>query len=256
LKIKGQQKIVLVAELSDPTAELPLVAELLPRTILSTVSDSRYPTAMMARIEMRSWRLLHFEGSALRQPDRFNAVPQLGKDGSRLPATLRAIATRRKTDESIEDSAAHEAAVYSRVSNRLAELNGDVREVRAERDELTHRITLTAKTRDGTTHPAAALSDGTLRFLALTILQLDPRATGLFCIEEPENGIHPRRIASLLRLLQDIATDTSMAVDEDNPLRQVIINTHSPTVVLQVPGRCVAHGRMGGRRSGPPNLRA
>lgn len=39
----------------------------------------------------------------------------------------------------------------------------------------------------------------------------------------------------MLRLLQDIATDTDSPVDEDNPLRQVIINTHSPSVVLQTP---------------------
>ena len=39
----------------------------------------------------------------------------------------------------------------------------------------------------------------------------------------------------MLRLLQDIATDTDLPVDEDNPLRQVIINTHSPSVVLQTP---------------------
>ena len=39
----------------------------------------------------------------------------------------------------------------------------------------------------------------------------------------------------MLRLLQDIATDTDSPVDEENPLRQVIINTHSPSVVLQTP---------------------
>ena len=39
----------------------------------------------------------------------------------------------------------------------------------------------------------------------------------------------------MLRLLQDIATDTDSPLDEENPLRQVIINTHSPSVVLQTP---------------------
>ncbi len=54
-------------------------------------------------------------------------------------------------------------------------------------------------------------------------------------MEEPENGIHPARIPSMLRLLQDIATDALRKVGDDNPLRQVIINTHSPAVVAQVP---------------------
>ena len=89
--------------------------------------------------------------------------------------------------------------------------------------------------RDGTEHPARALSDGTLRFLALSVLELDPQCRGLLCLEEPENGIHPERIPAMLSLLQDIATDTDEPVGDDNPLRQVIVNTHSPAVVSQVP---------------------
>ena len=58
---------------------------------------------------------------------------------------------------------------------------------------------------------------------------------GIICLEEPENGIHPDRIGPMLELLEDIAVDTQEPVDEDNPLRQVIINTHSPAVVLRVP---------------------
>ena len=39
----------------------------------------------------------------------------------------------------------------------------------------------------------------------------------------------------MLQLLQDIATDVSEPIGPDNPLRQVIINTHSPAVVSQIP---------------------
>ena len=109
-----------------------------------------------------------------------------------------------------------------------------MREVLIDRDERRELLTLQVKGRDGTSHPARALSDGTLRFLALVVLGLDPGAQGLICLEEPENGIHPERIAAMLRLLQDIATDTSRPVGPDNPLRQVIINTHSPSVVARV----------------------
>jgi hypothetical protein len=88
--------------------------------------------------------------------------------------------------------------------------------------------------RYGTSHPARALSDGTLRFLALAVLELEPGAQGLLCLEEPENGIHPKRIPAILSLLRDIATDVNEQLSPDNPLRQVIINTHSPSVVSQV----------------------
>jgi len=89
--------------------------------------------------------------------------------------------------------------------------------------------------RGGTSHPARGLSDGILRFLALAVIELDPEAKGLLCLEEPENGIHPERIPGMLQLLEDIAVDTSSELSPDNPLRQVIINTHSPAVVAQVP---------------------
>jgi hypothetical protein len=54
-------------------------------------------------------------------------------------------------------------------------------------------------------------------------------------LEEPENGIHPERIPAMLHLLRDIATDVNEPIGPDNPLRQVIVNTHSPAVVMQVP---------------------
>ncbi len=74
-----------------------------------------------------------------------------------------------------------------------------------------------------------------MRFLALAVLELDPEARGLLCLEEPENGIHPERIPKILQLLQDIATNPMENIGPENPLRQVIINTHSPSVVMQVP---------------------
>jgi AAA15 family ATPase/GTPase len=81
------------------------------------------------------------------------------------------------------------------------------------------------------------LSDGTLRFLALSVLSLDPDPQGVICLEEPENGIHPERIPAMIQLLRDLTTDVENNDVEDGTraLRQVIINTHSPSVVMQVP---------------------
>ena len=75
---------------------------------------------------------------------------------------------------------------------------------------------------------------GTLRFLALAVIELDPVAQGVLSLEEPENGIHPERIPAMLKLLKEIATATDDPIGPDNPLRQVIINTHSPAVVSEV----------------------
>ena len=75
------------------------------------------------------------------------------------------------------------------------------------------------------------MSDGTLRFLALAVLEQDQTAQGLLCFEEPENGIHPGRISAMLGMLKGLCVDTHEAIGDENPLRQVIVNTHSPSVV-------------------------
>ena len=48
-------------------------------------------------------------------------------------------------------------------------------------------------------------------------------------------AFNPERIPAILKLLMDIAVDTQLPVGDDNPLRQVIVNTHSPVVFQQVP---------------------
>lgn len=115
---------------------------------------------------------------------------------------------------------------YARVANRLAELIQGVKSVRLDVDERRELLTLMLTERDGTEYEARSLSDGTLRFLALAVLEGDSEVRGVLCMEEPENGIHPQRIPAMLRLLRDLSVDSTIPVDEDNTLRQVIVNTH------------------------------
>lgn len=212
------------------------LAATLPRTTLSAVNATENPTALLARRELQSWHLLQLEPSALRRPDPFTAPTQLGADGSHLAATLYRLAQENNPQlPTPSEQQADSEQVYGQVANRLAELIDDVQRVWIDRDERRELLTLYVAGRDQTAHPALALSDGTLRFLALATLDLDPHFQGVLCLEEPENGIHPSRIPAMLQLLRDIATDPNEPVRADNPLRQVLINTHSPVVVQQSP---------------------
>ncbi|UIN19447.1 AAA family ATPase [Herbaspirillum frisingense] len=185
-----------------------------PRTILGGINTDSHPTVLAARREMQSWSLLQLEPTALRQPDNFSADAKVSPNGAHLPATL------------LRLNAASE------VASELANFISDVQSISVDQDEGRRLNTLMVTTRDGVSHPARALSDGTLRFLALSILGADPDAGRLLCLEEPENGIHPSRIPAILNLLESIVVDPKAAVDGiSNPLRQVIINTHSPSVV-------------------------
>jgi predicted ATPase len=201
----------------------PTPASNTPRTVLSSVNASESPTALCARREMESWILLQLEPSALRKPDEFTAPSVLANNGEHLPATLHRL--------SLKDP----QGIFQKVTNSLKDLIEDVRGVRIDADEKRQLYTLYVKDSSGTEHPAHSLSDGTLRFLALTVLSMDPQAQGLVCFEEPENGIHPERIPAMLELLMGMAVDTTEPVGEDNPLRQIIVNTHSPGFVAEVP---------------------
>ena len=179
---------------------------------------------------------LQLEPSSLRKADELTSPKALSHEGAHLPASLYALVTAaRAARSSAEGADAAEAQVYATVANRLRELIDGIRDIRVERDQKRDTLTLEAIDESGTAYPAKALSDGTLRFLALAILEYDSSGRNVICLEEPENGIHPTRIPAMLRLLQDIATDLDEVVDATNPPRQVIINTHSPIVVRCIP---------------------
>ena len=236
ISTEPDRRIIKVHQDGSGGRPLVRVAANLPRTMLSASDAAESPTALLARREMQSWRLLHLEPSCLRQPDNFKAPIRLGMDGSHMAATLYHLAHVKPPQQSNGTTADEwSARVHADIANRLAELLDDVQRVWIDRDDQRELLTLYVTGRDGTPHPARALSDGTLRFLALAVLESDPESRGLLCLEERENGIYPGRIPAMLKLLQDIATDVSEPIDLDNPLRQVIINTHSPAVVAQVP---------------------
>ena len=232
-RIQGGNRVVKIHQDGGNSVRSQTLSKTLPRTVLSTINTAESPTALLARREMQSWRLLQLESSVLREPDEFTASPGLGNDGSYLPATLYQLARSQKNTNPASKKE-EDTWIYGQVAARLSELIDDVSAVRIDRDERRELLTLEVTDHSGTVYPARSLSDGALRFLALSVLELDPKATGLICVEEPENSIHPSRIPSVLRLLQDIATDVNLPIGSDNPLCQVIVNTHSASVVQEV----------------------
>jgi predicted ATPase len=199
-------------------------AQKMPRTLISTVT-AESPTTFLARQEMRNWTMLQFEPSALRQPNSIYEVKNavVTANGLNLPATLFRLNSEKKDKD-----------VYQGLTNKLKGLVEDVSEISVDKDEKRDLLTLQIKFKSGLTLPAQSLSDGTLRFLGLAIIEEDSSGSRLICLEEPENGINPKKIQEMVELLEGMATDTDSPVDIDNPLRQVIINTHSPGVVSAV----------------------
>lgn len=227
---KSGARVVYMHADGNTHKKTPRPAKQLNRTLLAAATSLESPTAALARLEMQSWRLLQLEPSSLRAPDEFGAENRLTADGAHLPATLYRLAHGTAMLREGKDP----VGVYAGIGKRLQQLIRDIKSLEIDRDEKRQLLTLVATDRRGVRLPARSLSDGTLRFLALSVLEADEEALGVLCFEEPENGIHPARIPAMLALLQDIAVDTGYAVGSGNPLRQVVVNTHSPGVLNEV----------------------
>ena len=193
-----------------------------PLTVVGGTNTADYPTVLAAKREMASWRLLHLEPTMMRSPNARSARPHVSASGGHLASTLYALHETRP-EASIE------------VVNRLRELDSDVLELQAMLDEPRDQIVLRAKIRgvDSWLY-GRSLSDGTLRYIALALMLVDVNDRGVLCIEEPENGMYPARVPDLIRLLRDYAVDTDESAGRDNPLRQIVLNTHSPEVARQI----------------------
>lgn len=77
---------------------------------------------------------------------------------------------------------------------------------------------------------APSLSDGTLRFAALTLAAIGARGRSTLVIEELENGINPTRLSLLIRMLEQ-STELLKSNHEDDTRVQVIVSTHSPSIL-------------------------
>lgn len=127
-------------------------------------------------------------------------------DGSNLPWVVAEL--ERKAQPRFQDWIAH-------LRTALPDLEG-IRTV--EREDDKHRY-LVLQYRGGLEVPSWMASDGTLRLLALTLPAYLPDLAGIFLIEEPENGVHPRAVEAMFQSLSSVYG------------AQVLLATHSPVIL-------------------------
>lgn len=71
-----------------------------------------------------------------------------------------------------------------------------------------------------TVFPAEALSDGTLRFICLTTLLLQPDPPALLVVDEPELGLHPAAVTILAEMMRSASSRS-----------QILLSTQSVTLL-------------------------
>ncbi|MEW6337795.1 MAG: AAA family ATPase [Acidobacteriota bacterium] len=107
---------------------------------------------------------------------------------------------------------------FGAVRRTLRALVPTVDDLNVELDERRANVDILIK-QDGIDFSSRIVSEGTLRVLALCCIAVNPWAGSLIAFEEPENGVHPRRLELIAKLLLALAADQQ---------RQVIVTTHSP----------------------------
>jgi len=195
-------------------------ANAVSQTVLSGINSIDFPHVFAVKEEIRNWQFLQLNPQVLREPthQELGFQDRITQSGANLAAAL----------FRIKSNAPHDLIEIARHINRFVpEIIG----IDALHDKANKQFIIKIQNVDKKVFTSRVLSEGTLRLLALCILQFDNQHQGLICFEEPENGIHPFRIQAMSQLLKELSADLS---DKDHPLRQVIVNTHSPVLMGQI----------------------
>ena len=85
------------------------------------------------------------------------------------------------------------------------------------------------------------LSDGTLRYICLATLLLQPAPASTIIIDEPELGLHPYAVKLLASLLHEaaqraqliVSTQASLLLDELTPEQVIVVNHHEGETLFE-----------------------
>ena len=175
------------------------------RTVVSLPHYApHHPHLEALRHELASWRTYYLEPEAMRQDSPLREVTRLPHDGSDL------------------------AAFYNTMEKEHPQVFGAMN--RALRTVLPGIERVGVSTTDagrlrlyiidaGVRFEASALSEGTLRILALIGITNSPTPAAVVGYEEPENGVHPARLPWIATLFEEASRDGRT---------QFVLNTHSP----------------------------
>jgi predicted ATPase len=164
---------------------------------------------------IKGWRVYHFQDTSasarVKQQGDLNDNQLLRSDASNLAAYLYLLReTRNEYYQKIVATIRLVAPFFNDFSLRPNPLNPE--KIQLEWQEKGSDTYFNAQT----------LSDGTLRFICLATLLLQPNPPSTIIIDEPELGLHPYAITILASLLKSASQNT-----------QVVVSTQSVPLVNQ-----------------------
>jgi predicted ATPase len=155
--------------------------------------------------EVLSWHFYHLEPQVMRATAPLRRVSTITSTGENLAAFYKTLSSQQ----------------HRFLEKALRTLfNIEAVEVDLDKQGLLQMSIV----EEGTRHSIRVASEGTLRVLALLAIvsPLSLQNTTVIGYEEPENGVHPRRLKLIADLFKNVV--------ERNKHTQVLINTHSPVL--------------------------
>jgi len=170
-------------------------------------------TPNWVRTRLGGWRLYHVHdtssSSPMRKTAKVNDNEFLKPDGSNLASFLYYLSVKHETSYSL----------IRRTIQQVAPFFDDFRlkPLRLKPDDI--QLEWRHKNSDQY-FDASSLSDGTLRFIALTALFLQPKEylPSVVLVDEPELGLHPYAIEMLASLIRHASKSTQVIVSTQSSL--------------------------------------
>ncbi len=163
------------------------------------------------RNELSGWQTYYLDPLvAMREPQPPREVTDIGPRGEWIAPFL----------HRLKESESH-FKYFRAIGRALQQAIPTIESLDVDLDPRRGTLDIVIK-QDGTPYSSRVVSEGTLRVLALCCLAANPWPGELVAFEEPENGVHPRRIEVIADLLASMASEGKS---------QVVVTTHSPTLI-------------------------
>lgn len=181
-------------------------------------------TADWVRYRFGRWRLYHVHDtsamSPLRKTTKLNDNEFLRPDGSNLPAFLYLLLKKHPVEYSL----------IRRTIQRVAPFFDDFQIKPDPLNEEAIRLAWKNKNSDQY-FSASSLSDGTLRFIVLAALFLQPEEfrPSVILVDEPELGLHPHAITLLASLVKQVSQQTQVILSTQS---SILLDHFQPEDVL------------------------
>ncbi len=154
--------------------------------------ETKFPVSTwFKRVLLSGIEFLHLDSETMRRPSPPGKGTTFRPDGSNLPWVIRDL--REKVPKQFEQWLDH-------IRTALPDITSVKTVIRSE----DRHCYLQVHYASGLKVPSWGLSDGTLRMFALTLLPYLPDLRGVYLIEEPENGIHPRAVETVYESISSV----------------------------------------------------